>query len=368
MHLCQELVRAADLIAPVPLHPQRLKQRGFNQALLLAQAFPEARLERELLTRVQDTKPQTTCRNPKERRDNVKGAFTGAIQDADIIFNGRDFRFAAGPDQPLGDTPRDQLRILRGQLGELRLVLRLHGGHFAFQLAGDAGADGGVINIYSARHYQSDDDLYQAFTEATGVRVQRIEGKDDALIERILQEHGWHLRLEGWIERALAPFGGSEEERRASADQVVALFRGRMETLLADLQALIRRLTSSLPLAADAETLTADYRAHREVESDRPITAERLRAANVLVVVAGMEGALPSVVGGWVDCPVVAVPTSVGYGASFGGLSALLTMLNSCASGVSVVNIDNGFGAACAAIRFLNIHKGEARTFLPKRR
>ena len=75
-HLCQELVRAADLIAPVPLHPQRLKQRGFNQALLLAQAFPEARLERELLTRVQDTKPQTTCRNPKERRDNVKGAFT----------------------------------------------------------------------------------------------------------------------------------------------------------------------------------------------------------------------------------------------------------------------------------------------------
>ncbi|MHC5140086.1 MAG: nickel pincer cofactor biosynthesis protein LarB [Planctomycetota bacterium] len=76
---------------------------------------------------------------------------------------------------------------------------------------------------------------------------------------------------------------------------------------------------------------------------------EQIRAANVVIVVAGMEGALASVVGGLVDCPVIAVPTSVGYGASFEGLSALLTMLNSCASGVTVVNIDNGFGAAYAA-------------------
>jgi hypothetical protein len=73
---------------------------------------------------------------------------------------------------------------------------------------------------------------------------------------------------------------------------------------------------------------------------------EVLQKANVLVVVAGMEGALPSVVGGLVSCPVIAVPTSIGYGASFNGLAALLGMLNSCASGVSVVNIDNGFGAA----------------------
>jgi NCAIR mutase (PurE)-related protein len=76
---------------------------------------------------------------------------------------------------------------------------------------------------------------------------------------------------------------------------------------------------------------------------------DRISSANVLVVVAGMEGALASVVGGLVDKPVVAVPTSVGYGASFGGLSALLTMLNSCASGVAVVNIDNGFGAGYVA-------------------
>jgi NCAIR mutase (PurE)-related protein len=75
----------------------------------------------------------------------------------------------------------------------------------------------------------------------------------------------------------------------------------------------------------------------------------RLFAARVIIVVAGMEGALPSVVGGLVDVPVIAVPTSVGYGASFGGIAALLGMLNTCASGISVVNIDNGFGAAAIA-------------------
>lgn len=76
---------------------------------------------------------------------------------------------------------------------------------------------------------------------------------------------------------------------------------------------------------------------------------DRLTAARVVIVVAGMEGALPSVVGGLVDVPVVAVPTSIGYGASFGGITALLAMLNSCATGISVVNIDNGFGAAAIA-------------------
>ena len=79
--------------------------------------------------------------------------------------------------------------------------------------------------------------------------------------------------------------------------------------------------------------------------------AEAIRAGNVVVVIAGMEGALPSVVGGLVDKAVIAVPTSVGYGAAFGGIAALLGMLNSCASGVTVVNIDNGFGAGLAASR-----------------
>jgi pyridinium-3,5-biscarboxylic acid mononucleotide synthase len=80
-----------------------------------------------------------------------------------------------------------------------------------------------------------------------------------------------------------------------------------------------------------------------------------LRSAAVVIVVAGMEGALPSVVGGLVRAPVIAVPTSVGYGASFHGLAPLLGMLNSCAAGVTVVNIDNGFGAACAAARINTI-------------
>lgn len=79
--------------------------------------------------------------------------------------------------------------------------------------------------------------------------------------------------------------------------------------------------------------------------------ADELRSARVVIAVAGMEGALPSLVAGLVDVPVVAVPTSVGYGANFGGVSALLTMLNSCAGGISVVNIDNGFGAAVVASR-----------------
>ena len=78
---------------------------------------------------------------------------------------------------------------------------------------------------------------------------------------------------------------------------------------------------------------------------------EEIASASVIIAVAGMEGALASVIGGLADCPVIAVPTSVGYGASFGGLSALLSMLNSCASGVSVVNIDNGFGAGFLASR-----------------
>jgi NCAIR mutase (PurE)-related protein len=80
---------------------------------------------------------------------------------------------------------------------------------------------------------------------------------------------------------------------------------------------------------------------------------EKLRQAKVVIVVAGMEGALASVVGGLVAAPVIAVPTSVGYGASFDGLAALLAMLNSCAPGVTVVNIDNGFGAAMAAIKMM---------------
>lgn len=86
---------------------------------------------------------------------------------------------------------------------------------------------------------------------------------------------------------------------------------------------------------------------------------DEIMGASVIIAIAGMEGALASVIGGLADCPVIAVPTSVGYGASFGGISALLSMLNSCASGVSVVNIDNGFGAGYLAsmINHMEVHK-----------
>lgn len=115
--------------------------------------------------------------------------------------------------------------------------------------------------------------------------------------------------------------------------------------------------TADLPIAEEAaisaETMgnTVDRLYDVGVAGLHRLLAEhpRLLSARVIIVVAGMEGALPSVVGGLVPVPVIAVPTSVGYGASFGGLTALLGMLNSCASGVSVVNIDNGFGAAAVA-------------------
>ena len=115
--------------------------------------------------------------------------------------------------------------------------------------------------------------------------------------------------------------------------------------------------TADLPVAAEAK-VTAEIMGQRaELICDVGVAGlhrlisklPRLQDANVIIVVAGMEGALASVVGGLVSCPVIAVPTSIGYGASFGGISALLTMLNSCASGVTVVNIDNGFGAAVTA-------------------
>jgi NCAIR mutase (PurE)-related protein len=120
--------------------------------------------------------------------------------------------------------------------------------------------------------------------------------------------------------------------------------------------------TSDVPVAEEAAVTAAFHGAAVDRVYDVGVAglhrlldrAETIRRARVVIVAAGMEGALPSVVGGLVDAPVVAVPTSIGYGASFQGLAALLAMLNSCASGVGVVNIDNGFGAgflACLILR-----------------
>lgn len=115
--------------------------------------------------------------------------------------------------------------------------------------------------------------------------------------------------------------------------------------------------TADLPVAYEAKVTAEIMGQQTELLCDVGVAGlhrllgkiEKLQKANVIIVVAGMEGALASVVGGLVDCAVIAVPTSIGYGANFGGVAALLTMLNSCASGVTVVNIDNGFSAAVTA-------------------
>ena len=148
--------------------------------------------------------------------------------------------------------------------------------------------------------------------------------------------------------RALVPGANYLETARLITLQQQDIARGQGQILV------LAAGTSDLPVAEEA-ACTAELMGN-DVERlydvgvaglHRLLTERhRLGAARVIIVVAGMEGALPSVVSGLVSVPVIAVPTSIGYGASFGGIAALLGMLNSCASGVSVVNIDNGFGAA----------------------
>lgn len=141
-----------------------------------------------------------------------------------------------------------------------------------------------------------------------------------------------------------------------------ALLRGGSPPERRGIVAVVTAGTSDLPVAEEA-AVTLDAFGHAVlrvtdvgVAGIHRILAKRetLEGARVIIVVAGMDGALPSVVGGLVRVPVIAVPTSVGYGAAFDGLAPLLTMLNSCAAGVTVCNIDNGFGAAVAASRILS--------------
>ena len=173
-------------------------------------------------------------------------------------------------------------------------------------------------------------------------------------------------RGEGFLATRLAP--EAREPLRSALGAIELNELGRT-AYLAPAQAVERRTrgtvlvvtagTSDLPVAEEAAVTARAYGNPVERLTDvgvagihRILSArDTLSSAAVVIVIAGMEGALPSVVGGLVSVPVIAVPTSVGYGASFGGLSALLGMLNSCASGVTVVNIDNGFGAAAAAAR-----------------
>jgi pyridinium-3,5-biscarboxylic acid mononucleotide synthase len=141
----------------------------------------------------------------------------------------------------------------------------------------------------------------------------------------------------------------------------IIMYQRKPRRLVAGSIAIVTAGTADLPVAEEA-AVTAEFLGlkverifdvgvagiHRLINN-----LDKLKRAKVIIVVAGMEGALPSVLGGLIDKPIVAVPTSVGYGANFKGLSALLTMLNSCSPGIGVVNIDNGFGAAVLAWTFL---------------
>jgi len=167
----------------------------------------------------------------------------------------------------------------------------------------------------------------------TNILVTRADAKTVAAVKRLNRRAKWHP-LSGMI--------------------VIERTRDRVGkgTIL-----VVTAGTSDIPVAEEA-AVTASAMGHRvETIYDVGVAGlhrlmehrQQLTSARVIICVAGMEGALPSVVGGLVSVPVIAVPTSVGYGASFGGIAALLGMLNSCASNVTVVNIDNGFGAACVA-------------------
>lgn len=153
------------------------------------------------------------------------------------------------------------------------------------------------------------------------------------------------------VVRTRVPAASFHEQARTITLRTTSLPDGRGTILV------VAAGTADLPIAEEA-VVSAEIMGNRVdrlydvgVAGLHRLLAEqhRLSTAHVVIVVAGMEGALPSVVGGLVDVPVIAVPTSIGYGASFGGITALLAMLNSCASGISVVNIDNGFGAAAVA-------------------
>ena len=176
------------------------------------------------------------------------------------------------------------------------------------------------------------------------VRALR-EAEQDVLVTRVDPE------MAGEVRSAL---GGGEHDPVARL-----LWFGPAEAAIVGKGtiAVISAGTSDLPVASEAAAVARRFGNKVETLGDVGVaglhrllaSSEVLRAARVLIVVAGMEGALPSVVGGMVDKPVIAVPTSVGYGAAFGGVAALLGMLTSCASNVTVVNIDNGFGAAYVA-------------------
>ncbi len=234
---------------------------------------------------------------------------------------------------------------------------------------GKLGADAALVQLDAARaqtltHATIDHDrarrcgvpevIYGA--GKTAEQVVEIAGRlleqgGHALVTRATAEHDAALRQ---------AFSGVAYETAASATgKAGTVLLGEVEEKRLPAVPIVTAGTSDLPVADEARLTCKALGQPTTTMTDVGVAgvhrllarAEELRQARVLVCIAGMEGALPSVVGGLVDCPVIAVPTSVGYGAAFEGVAALLGMLTSCASGVVTVNIDNGFGAAYAACR-----------------
>ncbi len=198
--------------------------------------------------------------------------------------------------------------------------------------------------------------LRQSFPEvvfAAGKSLEQVRG-----ILASLRQRSEHILVTRLSPDKVPPLEAEFPEAQYHPDsQVLTISRGEVPDRGRGLIVVISAGTSDIPVAEEA-LLTARIMGHRaEALYDVGVAGlhrllahrELLAQATAFIVVAGMEGALPSVVGGLVDRPVIAVPTSIGYGASFGGLAALLAMLNSCATGIAVVNIDNGFGAGYLA-------------------
>jgi NCAIR mutase (PurE)-related protein len=181
-----------------------------------------------------------------------------------------------------------------------------------------------------------------------GVILKLAENGQDAFATRLSEAQSNHLteRFPGAsIDRLARTFWLPQPGARTGVGLVYVVTAG----------------TSDLPVAQEALVTARVMGANAELIVDVGVAGihrllkhrDKLNAADVIIVVAGMDGALPSVVGGLVECPVIAVPTSIGYGAAFGGLAPLLTMLNSCSAGVAVVNIDAGFKAGFIAARMV---------------
>ncbi len=183
-----------------------------------------------------------------------------------------------------------------------------------------------------------------------------------AITERLEAVNGWFLCTRVTGDQALALADRFPGVRLHPEGRTAWLPAGTPGPVLGTV-AVVTAGTSDIPVAEEAAVVAEAFGAQVIRVFDAGVAGlhrilsarQEIDRADVIIVVAGMEGALPSVVGGLVGRPVIAVPTSVGYGASFNGLAALLGMLNSCAEGVTVVNIDNGFGAAAAAARILRL-------------